>query len=313
MSKKSKMQWGENDLKELQKVVKNFNAKLYRIQKKNPDADYLPSKISKKELVKHIETRADFEFLVKTYKGFSKRGAEKPVKSKKAKNPVGTKWEANLKKKFDQRLKKKKDKEREILLDKPQLVSGKPTGATLRELYDGKAGMHSIAENKLEHRPRDIDKMNRSEFKKNFLSLEKQFLDKVAKEKMELFKDNYIKSMIREGYSDEMINFIKGLPADLMAKTVQVDANASIDFVYDKSTLENREKQLREVWSHAMNREKYTQKYWKEFLKENKPATHILSSLIENVELRSTRSQETVWAEIIKYAGYADEIIKYLV
>lgn len=86
------IKWRKQDYAALQKTVKNFNAKIARILKKNPDAaEYLPDKLSYAQLKKDIETRRDFNNVVKSLQRFSKKGAEAPIV-----NPQGvktTKWE----------------------------------------------------------------------------------------------------------------------------------------------------------------------------------------------------------------------------
>ena len=94
MSKKSKIRWRDADEKELQRVINNYNAKLYRLAKNKPEmVDILPQRLTKKEAVKSIESRADFNRLVNSLQRFSKKGAEKPVVSKRG--AKATQWEVN--------------------------------------------------------------------------------------------------------------------------------------------------------------------------------------------------------------------------
>lgn len=92
MSRNPDIRWRKQDIATLKKVVKNFNAKIARILKKNPDAaDYLPDKVSYANLKKDIETRKDYNSIVNSLKRFSKKGAEEPII-----NPQGvktTRWE----------------------------------------------------------------------------------------------------------------------------------------------------------------------------------------------------------------------------
>lgn len=80
MSKFHKIRWQESDLLELSKTVKNFNAKITRLAKKNPDvAVALPEKVKIGDLKNLINTRQDLKREINALKRFSKRGAEQVV------------------------------------------------------------------------------------------------------------------------------------------------------------------------------------------------------------------------------------------
>ena len=80
MSKFHKIRWQESDLLELSKTVKNFNAKITRLAKKNPDvAVALPEKVKIGDLKNLINTRQDLKREINSLKRFSKRGAESIV------------------------------------------------------------------------------------------------------------------------------------------------------------------------------------------------------------------------------------------
>ena len=48
------------DKKELARIVKNFNAKIDRVKKKNPDITYLPEKMKMRDVKASFESRGDF-------------------------------------------------------------------------------------------------------------------------------------------------------------------------------------------------------------------------------------------------------------
>lgn len=80
MPKSSKIRWRDKDVKELERVVRNFNNKIRRVAKKDPNAvEFLPDKISVKSLKGSIATRSDFKKELNSLKRFSKRGAESLV------------------------------------------------------------------------------------------------------------------------------------------------------------------------------------------------------------------------------------------
>ena len=80
MSKYHKINWRESDLQELSRTVKNFNAKISRLAKKNPEIlQALPEKVKVNDLKQLITTRQDLKREINALKRFSKRGAEKIV------------------------------------------------------------------------------------------------------------------------------------------------------------------------------------------------------------------------------------------
>lgn len=91
MPKFNKIKWRRQDYDVLKKAVKNFNAKIDRILKKNPYAEgYLPKKVSYKQLNADIQYRNDFNKLVSSLKRFSRKGAEEMITFL---NKPMTKWE----------------------------------------------------------------------------------------------------------------------------------------------------------------------------------------------------------------------------
>lgn len=80
MSKQYHIRWNESDNKELARVVRNFNAKINRLAKKDPqNKNVLPEKVTVGQLKELINTRRDLNRELNALKRFSKRGAEEIV------------------------------------------------------------------------------------------------------------------------------------------------------------------------------------------------------------------------------------------
>lgn len=80
MSRKYNIRWSEADEKELQRVVKNYNAKLTRLSKKDPEIkNALPDRVSAAQLRDMIETRQDLNRELNALRRFSQKGAEELV------------------------------------------------------------------------------------------------------------------------------------------------------------------------------------------------------------------------------------------
>ncbi len=72
MSGKYKIRWQKSDSEELNRAVKNFNAKITRIEKKNPELkNALPEKVSAKQLKELINTRQDLKRELNALKRFT--------------------------------------------------------------------------------------------------------------------------------------------------------------------------------------------------------------------------------------------------
>lgn len=81
MARKPKIRWRKSDEEELKRVVKNFNAKISRLEKKDPkNKNALPQRITQKELKDMIVTRQDYNREIKSLKRFTKRGKWKKRK-----------------------------------------------------------------------------------------------------------------------------------------------------------------------------------------------------------------------------------------
>lgn len=95
MSKQYNIRWSENDLKELNRSVKNFNAKVKRLETKYKNSDViLPEKVSVKELKEIVTTRRDLQRELKSLQRFTQRGSEEVVKAPNTDNNLNmTKWQ----------------------------------------------------------------------------------------------------------------------------------------------------------------------------------------------------------------------------
>lgn len=124
MSRKSKIRWRESDTEQLAKRVKNFNAKITRLEKKHPEiADLLPERVSAKTLKADISTRSDYNKIIKALAGFSEKGAEKIVKGKGGAET--TQWEYKQVQKAVQAENRARKRQQDALASRPVMIGGK--------------------------------------------------------------------------------------------------------------------------------------------------------------------------------------------
>lgn len=103
MSRQNNIKWRESDLKELRRIVKNYNAKITRDRAKliaNDEryrASQLPQKASVRELRQAIETRKDFNEEIKNLQNFIDTGNKFRVDGNTKKSLQATVRDFNLK------------------------------------------------------------------------------------------------------------------------------------------------------------------------------------------------------------------------
>lgn len=199
MSKRYNIRWTENDLTELNRAVKNFNAKVDYHAKKDPkNKASLPEKVSARELKNLIDTRQDLKRELNSLRRFSQKGAEKIVKvPDNDYNLKITKWQ---KEEMTRRagVINRRRKER---LEQIQGIEVKQGGKSLGYTR-GQVGMGKADEVALRPVNAFTPKMNRTELKYKHTQLIRESRDRYYKEKEERLKENYIKG-IKENYNTD--------------------------------------------------------------------------------------------------------------
>lgn len=251
MSKQYKMRWRDSDVQELERAINNFNQKLYRTKKKNPEAAaYLPDRAKKSDIIKSIGSRADFKKIITSLKSFSKRGAEKPVKIKGLK-PI-TKWQKQEFNKLKRRDALAKKKELERLKDKEIKVGGTPTGYTRLQ-------MGTIRENQLQPYNKKATELTKHEFDKAYNMLRKRFDASARAERIKTMKDNYIKGLRDSGIlgrDPELETIINDIDDDEFLDTVINDETGSFEFYSSPEEVEVRTEYIHNTWTQASQNSK---------------------------------------------------------
>ena len=80
MSKRYNIRWNDNDLNEIKRVARNFNAKVRRLEKKYEGMNVLlPDRVSANYIQELVETRGDLNRELKSLQRFTQRGSENLV------------------------------------------------------------------------------------------------------------------------------------------------------------------------------------------------------------------------------------------
>lgn len=246
MARKSKIRWRDSDTQELQRLINNFNNKIYRTKKAHPEMeDFLPSRVSKKDLVNSIETRADFKRIANSLARFSKRGAEAPVVS--TRGARATQWEIDEFKRKQQIENARRTRERKALEEKEVKIAGKGTGQT-------RAQMGSVKENELKPSRKNFQNMSQKEWELASKNIDNQLNATKRHERMEQMRENYLKGLTEAGFADaspELVEIIKKIDIQTFYDTVQTDETATFSFIYDPLAFNVKKDALFEAWKTA--------------------------------------------------------------
>lgn len=171
MSKRYNIRWSESDNSELRKAVRNFNAKISRLEKKYPEMkNALPDKVSVKQMKELIDTRQDLKRELNALRRFSKRGAEKFVEvDNNDYNLKITKWQ---KQEINRRIgiiNRKRKARHDVLAQQEATYGGKGLGYTV-----GQIGMGKSDEVALRPMKAFTPKMTRADLKKKYKNIMKE-------------------------------------------------------------------------------------------------------------------------------------------
>lgn len=231
---------------QLEKAVRNFNRKIDRQSKQHPEKRAaLPKKITAqkfKEIEASIGSKRDFNRTVNRIKRFSKKGAEDVVTNKEGLSV--TRWAKNEAARTNAANELRKRARRESI---------EPSTTT---------GTMGLAESK-EFLPRTFDFENfktEKEFEKFVDAVEYQLTDKYEQEKLDLYKENYLKA-ISEQLGDgkiakQLYDYIEKMAPDKIFKGYNRDVDVkgyrrdflSINFTYGHTDKEGAASSILDNW-----------------------------------------------------------------
>lgn len=232
MSRRSRIRWTKSDEKELRRLVKNYNAKVNRVIKKDPaNKDLFPERVKVSDLKAKIETRSDLKREMNSLKRFLKRGSEEIVYN----NLDGAdrfgitkyeKREIEIKVATINRLKAQMRKEIEEMEVKSR---GKGVGYKNKEV--GRMERLQLLQPKV-FNFKTKKKRDYEHFKKGL-----EDADVYIKKKDIILRDNYIDSLYEHlgtnQYVEMIADKINSMPIDSFISKYYSDKEAVIEFIYD--------------------------------------------------------------------------------
>lgn len=250
MSRKYNIRWGEADEAELKRVVKNFNAKLTRLEKKDPkNANALPERISAAQLRDMIETRQDLNRELNALRRFSERGAEELVEVPDNDNNLKiTKWQKKEMTRREVIVNQKRKRQLERVADIEMTSRGKSLG-----YKKGDIGMGKIEQIELDPVRAFTPSQNRRDVNKRFRQLRKESISTYWDKRNELMRSAYV-SEIEKNFPQEMVkdvvDKIREMDFDEFRKVFEAEDQHKFQFNYplNKDDQKKYSTALRSIW-----------------------------------------------------------------
>jgi hypothetical protein len=269
MSRKYNIRWSSADDAELKRVVKNFNAKLTRLEKKDPqNKSALPERISAAHLRDMIGTRQDLNRELNALRRFSERGAEELVTIPDNDNNIKiTKWQKKEMTRREVIVNQKRRAQLERLANTELTDRGEPLGYTKGELdkinlgvfehpeaYEkGQIGMKKISEIELYPVRAFTASQTRGDINKRAKQLQKESMSTYWDSRNELLRTNYVQSIERnfkDVYIEDIVSTIMAMDFDEFRKIFEAENQRAFAFNYPQTKEEQEQyaSALRAIW-----------------------------------------------------------------
>lgn len=251
MRKRYNIKWRQDDQEELRRAVKNFNAKISRLEKKYPELkNALPERASIAQMKELIETRQDLNRELNSLRRFSRKGAEELVDvPDNDYNLKTTKWQKQEMTMRTAIINRKRKARLQEISEWEMKSGGKALGYTRGEFGMGKAD--EVALNPLKA---FTPSMGRKDLNMKFRHIKKESQSTYFSRKEEMLRENYITGL-RRTYNEEdikdVINSIENMDFKEFYRTFQEDTG-TMEFA---SKLPNRTsynayvEHLRSTWT----------------------------------------------------------------
>lgn len=239
MPRYHKIKWRESDEKELRRVIKNFNSKLARLEKKNPqeyNKNTLPrfwdsktetytTRLSVRQMKELIKTRQDLNRELNALKRFSKKGSEKLVEIPNTDDNLKiTKWQRTEMLRRVNFINKRRANRLKQIEETEVHQNNEPLGYTRGEL-----GMGRIERKKFEPMAAFADSTDKYNVKARWKSIMKQSQHDYFNASDYRLRDNFLKAMT-ENYNPadvvDVVDAIKNMDIDEFLNKFYQDPDA---------------------------------------------------------------------------------------
>ena len=236
MARKSGIRW-ELYQDDLNKAVRNFNAKIRRLEKKHPEIkNALPDKVSVKQIKELVDNRNDVLREIKSLQRFSKRGAEQIVAAPNNDyNLKLTKWQKEEMTRRTAIINRKRKKRRNDIAEIEMTSRGQKLGYKRGDL-----GMGSIEDNALKPFQAFPKSLNRNELNYKWKNILKESQSSYWNKREIIHKNEYVKAMLQSyDYEDvkDVVEAIDKMNYKEFRKTFEAEGG-TFDFVYQPPDLD---------------------------------------------------------------------------
>lgn len=249
MSRQYNIRWGRSDYARLSHLVRKVNQKVFEIEVKRPDiAGFQPKMLDYQDIKAEIKTRQDLNKFLNKYNRYLREGVEEVESS--TRGAKATAWEVNEFNIAQRAENVRRANTRKRLGQMDVKIAGVSTGVK-------RAEMGSIKEASSKPSKKKFKNMSQKEWELAFDSLERKMRSTYDDERKRKMKENYIKGLESAGYSEATINLVKMQDLDKFVDTVDIDENATFDFIYDPVELAVKEERIQMAWSAEELRQSY--------------------------------------------------------
>lgn len=248
MSRQYNIRWSKADNQELAKVVRNFNSKISRLEKKNPELkNALPERASVRQLKELVQTRQDLKREINMLRRFSKRGSEEIV-THGDNNISMTKWQRTEINRFAAIANRKREKRRRFIESLEVTQDGEGLGYTKGDIGMGRAEVVSLAP--IEGLTKS---MGQRDLQMRFEGLRAEAQTYYYREKDYRARENYIRGLLENfALSDvaDIVREIEAMPIDEFIKKFYSEADANFEGLYapDREQYQEYVEDLKSTW-----------------------------------------------------------------
>ena len=205
MSKRYGIRWNDDLNNEVKRTVKNYNAKVKRLETKYKDRSdvVIPERVSVKEIKELVGTKRDLSRELNSLKRFSKRGAEEIVDVPIVEDNIKiTKWQKTEMNRRKGIINRTRAKRKEQIEDIEMTSGGKSLGYKRSDFGMGKADELSLKPTKA-----FTKKMTKGDIQKKAKSLRKHSQSDYFNKADRRLMDNYVKAL-KETYGEDAVKDI---------------------------------------------------------------------------------------------------------
>lgn len=229
MVRNAKIKWSDKDERELSRVVKNFNAKIARLEKKGT---YLPEQIPKRASAKairsNVEARKDLNRQLNSLSRFTRKGAEDLRVTKSG--VVLSKWAY-----------------------KEAVILQRTVTTARRKKREGVDSYRRQESESLFDRAK-VDTVPKKGFQNYLESLKREALSNYDDLKKKAYIENYVNSC-RENlgvHAKPIIDLVRSLPLDVAVSASLTNPFLDIDFVYDDEDVKATADKILAEWQSVV-------------------------------------------------------------